>query len=277
MMRHLATVLCIGFLLAGTAARVGAQDPDPKRRVAVLEFRSGSVELAQIDERIAALLGKLTSLDVVDAVTARKVYGPQLDRDLVSCEGGPGCVARIGKKLDAVEVLMVGVSEFGDVILTLQRIDTRTGAVASRIAEALEPGSHPGQEALSKYLERVMPRSDFLRYGMIRIRSNVTGASVTIDSKPRGLTPVEPLKVRAPASYEIRVSKPGYITFSARVLVPPDGNIDVRTDLSTRSDSAWYSRWWVAAIAGSVVIGAATGAVLIMRENPSTVPITVRF
>jgi hypothetical protein len=276
-MRHLVTTLCIALLLAGAARRAAAEDPDPKRRVAVLEFRSGSVELAEIDERIAALLSKLTSLDVVDAVTARKVYGAQLDRDLVSCEGGPRCVARIGKKLDAVEVLMVGVSEFGDVILTLQRIETRTGAVASRIAEALEPGSDPSQEALSKYLERVMPRSDFLRYGMIRIRSNVAGAAVTIDSKPRGLTPVEPLKVRAPASYEIRVSKPGYITFSARVLVPPDGNIDVRTDLTTRTGGAWYSRWWVAAIAGTVVVGAATGAVLILRDDPLDVPVTIRF
>lgn len=277
MIRHLLSIACAASIMTGTAGLAGADDPDPKRRVAVLEFRSGSVELAGIDGRIAALLGKITSLDVVDGVTARKIYGAQLDRDLVSCEGGPRCVARLGKKLDAVEVLMVGVSEFGDVIMTLQRIDARTGAVASRIAEALEPGTHPDEEALHKYLERVMPRSDFLRYGTIRVRSNVDGAKVTIDSKARGLTPVQPLKVRAPASYEIRVSKPGYITFSARVLVPPDGNIDVRTDLTTRTDSAWYKQWWVAAIAGTVVVGAATGAVLIMRDDPTDVPVVISF
>jgi hypothetical protein len=170
---------------------------------------------------------------------------------------------------------MVGVSEFGDVILTLQRIHANTGAVASRIAEALEPGTHPDEPALRKYLERVMPRSDFLRFGMLRIRSNVEGAKVSIDAKPRGLTPMQPIKVRAPASYEIRVTKPGYTTFSARVLVPPDGNIDVRTDLSAKVAGAWYTRWWVAAIAGTVVIGAATGAVLLVRDEPSDVPVTI--
>lgn len=257
------------------AAGVARGQPDGKRRVAVLEFRQGSSELPEIDQRLAGLLGQITSLDVVDASAARRRYGEHLDRDLVKCRGAAACVARIGARLEAVEVLLVGVSEFGDVILTLQRIRVNGGKVDTRIAEALEAGSPPESDVLRAYLERVMPKSDFLRYGTIRIAANEEGATVSIDRKPRGVTPVEPIKVPAPATYRIEVSKPGFMTFTATVKVPPDASVDVHTNLTSRTDDAWYKKWWVAAIAGTVVVGAATTAVILTRSDPTEVDVVL--
>jgi PEGA domain-containing protein len=269
--RIVATVL-LAQLCAVTARADGA---DPKRRVAVLEYRAGSAELPGIDRRASELLEKRTSLDIVDVEEARKRYGDSLDGDVVRCAGDAGCVAKIGGKLGAREVLLVGVSEFGDVILTLQRIDVKSRAVETRIAEALAPGAQPPDDELGRYLARVMPASDFLRFGTIRIDANVAGAAVTISGHARGVTPVGALRVKAPATYDIRLSKEGFVPFRASVAVPPDAEVDVHPVLSRQGNDAWYSRWWITAIAGAVVVGsAATVGYVLLSGSPDSVPVS---
>jgi hypothetical protein len=263
------------LIVCALAAPAAAGGPDPKRRVAVLEFRSGSAALTGIDARLAALLAKQTSLAIVDGDAARRAYGAGLDRDLVACAGTGSCVARIGKRLAVAEVLLVGVSEFGDVILTLQRVDVGRGRVVNRIAEALEPGAAPDDQAIGRYLKRLMPGSDFIRWGEIRIDANVDGADVLVDNLPRGRTPLPPLRLRAPATYEIQVEKKGYVPFGASVRVPADGSMRVKAVLGRRGEAAWYSRWWVAALAGTVVVGAATTAFIVTRDSPGDVPVVV--
>jgi len=44
------------------------------------------------------------------------MYGDHLDQALVRCAGDAACIAKIGQKLAAAEVILVGISELGDVI-----------------------------------------------------------------------------------------------------------------------------------------------------------------
>lgn len=258
--------------LAAGVARAGRPEaPDPKRKIAVLEFRSGSAELPEIDRRVAAILDRKTSLNVMDGAAARRVYPRSVDEAIVRCAGEAACLARIGKRLGVTEILLVGVSELGDVILTLQRIDVAEKRVMSRIAEALAPGARPDDAAVERYLKRVLPETDFLRFGTIRIDSNVSGARVTIDKESHGKTPVAPIRVAAPASYAIQLSKTGYLDFRATVAVPPDAEVRVRPVLAKKPGNAWYKSWWVAALAGTVVVGATTAVVLLSRDDPTDV------
>jgi hypothetical protein len=250
-----------------------ADAPDAQRKVAVLEYRAGSSALPRIDRRLAALLGKQTSLHVIDADEARKTYGSRLDADIVACGGDAVCIARIGGKVGAKEVLLVGVSEFGDVILTLQRIDVHGRDVAMRIAESLAEDAHPGDDDLSGYLKRVMPESDFLRYGIIKVAANLAGAEVFLGTARKGTTPIEAIKVRAPATYDLRLTKHGYTPFQAKVAVPPDGEVAVDARMTREgSGGAWYAKWWVAAIAGVVVAGGVGIGVYAARGPASSVP-----
>jgi hypothetical protein len=256
-------------------ATAHADDPDPQRSIAVLEYRAGSPELPAIDEQCSQILERSTSLDVMDTEEARKEFGNHLDREVVKCSGTPTCIARIGKKLGVKEVLLVGVSEFGDVILTLQRIDVGSRAVLMRIAEALAPGEAPPEDVLTGYLRRVMPESDFLRFGVIQIEANVKGAKVVVGNESRGKTPIEPLTVPAPETYVIKLSKDGYTSFKATVDVPPDVTVKVEPVLTLEGQSAWYKKWWVAAIAGTVVVGAVTLGVMAAQDDPTDVPIEI--
>lgn len=257
--------------IAVAAAGSAQADPSPKRGVAVLEYRGGSGAVPDIGQRAAKALRKQTSLEIVDAGDARVSKGGRVDAAVAKCAGDARCVAGIGRALGVDEVLLIGVSEFGDVILTLQRIDVKKRKVLARIAEALAPGETPDDDTVADYLRRVMPRSDFIRWGTIRIKANVGGAIVTVSGESRGETPIDPIKVTAPASYDISVDKSGYVGFRATVDVPPDAVVQVRPVLR-RADDAWYKKWWVAAIAGTVVVGAVTVAVVATQDDPTSLP-----
>jgi hypothetical protein len=261
-------------LVALAVGAVAHADVDPRRRVAVLEYRAGSKAMPELDDRFAKILAAGTSLDVVDAVEARKRYGSGLDAAVVACGGEAACVAKLGNRIGAQEILLVGISELGDVILTLQRIDVKKRAVSERIAEALAIDAAPDDAALRRYLERVMPKTDFIRYGVIHIDANLAGATVEVGGERRGTTPVPALRLRAPASYDIRVRKDGYVPFRANVAVPPEGEVRVEAELSRRaSNPRWYQRWWVPVVAGVVVAGAAAGTYVLLSEDPDSVPV----
>lgn len=272
-----AAIVAVALCAAAGSARA-EEAPNPKRKVAVIEFRTGSAELADIGQRASALLQKLTSLDVIDQNGARTAYGADLDNAVVKCAGETTCVGKIAGKLGVDELLLVGIAEFGDVILTLQRIDARSGAVLARVAEALPAGSNANEGAIESYLRRVLPKQDFRQYGVIRITTNVAGAAVSVGGKARGKTPIEPLRVPAPATYPIRVEKPGFVDFRASIAVPPDAEVRVRPQLVRKGgSSAWYTKWWVIAIAGTVAAGAVTTAVIVSRDSPDDVGVSGSF
>ena len=249
-------------VVLGGAGRVAHGDPDPRRKVIVLEYRAGSSALPGIAARVVAALTRQTSLQVLGQDQARAVYGDHLDQVLVKCGGEATCVARIGQKTGAAEVILVGISELGDVILTMQRLDVANRAVSSRVADSLAAGATPSDAQIAQYATRLLPPSDFLRFGVIDIVANLAGAAVTIGGEPRGITPIEALKLHAPASYEIRVDKAGYVPFTTRVALPPDGEVKVEAQLSRRGgEVAWYQRWYVLAAASAVVVGAGGTAI----------------
>ena len=233
-------------------------DPDPKRKVSVLEYRAGSSGLPGIAGRVAAAVGKQTSLQVIGPDQTRAMYGDGLEQTLVKCEGEPDCVAKIGAKVGAAEVILVGVSELGDVILTMQRISVPGRSIEGRVADSLATGAQPSDSQLDTYLTKLLPPTDFVRFGVIDIIANETGAAVTVGGEKRGVTPIQPLKVRAPATYEIKVEKYGFVPFTAQVQVPADGEYRVRAQLQRPGASkAWYTRWYVLTAAGLLVAGAA--------------------
>ena len=272
MTRFVVALLCV---LVATAHA----DPDPKRKVVVLEYRAGSSALPGIAARVLAAIGKQTSLQLLGPDQTRTVYGDHLDQVVVKCAGDADCIGKIGQKVGAAEVILVGISELGDVILTMQRIDVAAKTVSTRIADSLAAGATPSDAQLDGYLQRLLPPGDFLRYGVIDIVVNLSGAAVTVGGESRGLSPIQPLKLHAPASYDIRVEKAGFQPFKTRVALPPDGEIKVEAQLSKGGASSWYQKWYVLAAGGLLIAGAAGGTIYFATRDAtsSTVPVTVVF
>lgn len=275
-----ALVFLAALALCAPPGVADAAGPRKKRKVAVLELRAGTEGARGIGLRMAALLEKGTSLDIIDATDARRIAGEHLDDEVARCKGDAACVAGVGERLGASEVILVGVSEFGDLIIALQRVKVQDRKVLARVAESLPKGTEPDDAALADYLRRLLPPEDFRRFGRIAVRADVDGAVVTVNGRRRGTTPIEPITVAAPATVEVRVAKPGYLDFTARLDVPPDATVLVRPALQRKGAGArvpWYQKWWVWAIAGGVVTGVAVGGVLLAEPAASSVPVTVEW
>lgn len=275
-----ARALLVGLALVAatlaTTTTAAHADPDPKRKVIVLEYRSGSSAMPGVARRVLGVMGKLTSLQLLGPDQVRAVYGDQLDQALAGCAGDAACISAIGKKAGAADVLLVAISELGDVILTMQRIEVSKQEVVTRIADSFAADGVPSDDQLNGYLARLLAPTDFMRYGVIAVVANLQGAAVTVGGQARGATPIQPLKLPAPASYDIRVEKAGFTPFVTRVALPPDGEIQVEAELSVRGTGpAWYQRWYVLTGAGLLIAGAAGTAIYFgTRDTPDSVPVT---
>lgn len=260
-----AAVAAVAVLAAASPVRA----EDPRRTVAVLEYRNDSRALPSIGERIATVLRQRTSLRVLGDDQARQRYGARLAAAVVDCQGDAACIGAIGDKLGVSEVVLVGVSELGDVILSVQRIDSRGGAVRSRLAEALATDASPSDDDLVGYLGRVLPPDDFVRFGTMAIKVNVEGARIVVGGEPRGTSPLPPFQVPAPSRYRIQVDAAGYGPFRAEVFVPPDAEVTVDAELTRpgRGRTPWYGRWWVPVVAGVVIGGAVTTGIVLTNQR----------
>ena len=254
-----------------------AQPARPKRSIAVLEFRAGATGARRIGQRAATILRRLTSHAIMDSDDARRAGGARVDQELAACAGQAPCLGALGTRLGVDEVIVIGVSELGDLILALQRVASAGGEVLGRVADSLPRDREPDDAAVEQYLRRLLPREDFLRWGTLRIASDVAGAQVLVGGERKGTTPMEPIPLLAPATVDLRVLKEGHTEFRARIDVLPDAAVEVRPVLSPRPGSSWYEKPWVWAIAGAVVAGGIATAVIVAQPDASTVPVDVQF
>jgi hypothetical protein len=244
---------------------------DEKRTVAVLEYRAGARGAKDVGMRLARLLRDTAALTVIDPQEARRKL-PRVDAEVAHCGGEARCIGAIGDQLGAQEILLAGVSQLGDVIIALQRIDARRGEAGARLAESLPPDSDVTDEQGLNWLKQLFPPEVFRRYGTIAIEADQAGANISLNSEAAGKTPSAPIRVRAPGTYKLRVDKRGYAPFEARVDVFPDGNMVVRATLVKETrEVPWYKRWYAwAAIGGAVAIaGAATAIYFGTRVDPT--------
>jgi hypothetical protein len=255
-MRQVAAVALL--LIAGAAAA------EPKRTVLVTEYRAGARGGVGLGEHLARLLAANAAFEVIDPQEARRRAGARIDADVARCGGDAACVAALGERLGANEVLLVGVSQLGDVVLSFQRIDVKRGAAGARLAESLPPDARPGDEQMLGWLRQLYPPEAFRRYAAIQVLADVPGAQVSLNGEARGRTPLaEALSVRAPATYRVRVEKSGYVSFQARIDVLPDAAVEVRATLVRESTpTPWYKRWYVWAAVGAVAAAAGAGVAI---------------
>lgn len=258
------------------AAPVGAPQGESRpvalsNAVAVFEFRNDVQALADLPERMATALQKNTSLQVLDLGEARRRLGPGIDAEVARCEGETRCLSRVGERLGAREVLLVAVSQLGDVVLALQRIDVAEQKVVARYADSLvadKQADRASEQSVDEvrvlgWLQQLYPPETFKRYGRIHITTDVEGAQVYVNAKARGQTPLaEPLQVLAPGSYRLLVEKDRFLPFQATLSVMPDTTVEVTARLQHEQRSTpWYRRWYVWGGLGAGVAAIAASAV----------------
>jgi hypothetical protein len=183
-------------------------------------------------------------------------------------------VGAIGERLKVDEVLLVGVSQLGDVVLALQRIDAKRGEAGARLSESLPQDTEPLDDELLGWLTQLYPPEAFRRYAAIQVLADVDGAQVSLNGEPSGKTPIgHALSVRAPATYQLRIDKSGYAPFQAKIDVLPDATVEVRATLSLRAlPTPWFKRWYVWALVGGAVAVAGAGVAIYFGTRTDQTP-----
>ncbi len=265
--RLLVAAVLVVTLPSGRAAA------EERRKVAVLEYRAGVEQASDLGAHLAERLRTTAALVVIDPVEARRRF-PHTDGQTARCSGDAACLARLGAALEVDEILLVGISKLGDVVMALQRIDVESAKVSAQLSDVLPDDGALDDEKLDGWLKRLYPPEVFKRYGFIAVTANVAGAVVTINGQSKGETPLEgKLKVLAPHSYRVELRKPDFAPFAARIDVPPDATVEVRAELSHSSlPTPWFKRWYLWAIAGGVVAAGAAGALIYsLQPDPTMV------
>ena len=267
--------MIVATTVALWAPRPARADDEVRRRVAVLEFRGGAEMATDPARAIAERLRKTAALGIVDLDEARR-RDPGVDAAVAGCSGEPGCTARLGGQLDVDEVLLVAMSQLGDLVLTLQRIDVVAGRVTGApVSAVLPPPGAIDSEQIDGWLQQLYPPTVFKRYGYLAVRTSVGGAAVRIDGEVVGETPIEGrFKLAAPKAHRVALTKKGRIGFSADVEVLPDATVELDAPLpEDKAAPPWYRRWYPWAILGAVVAGTATGVIISLKQaNDSVSP-----
>lgn len=248
--------LCLASLASSTRA-------EPHRRVAVLEFRGGVAHVPELAVEIADHLSRTAALSIIDLPEARR-RSATVDADIARCAGDTACTAEVGRGIGADEVLLVAISQLGDLVLTLERIDVRGAKVLTQLSEVLPSQSEIRSRMLDAWMHRLYSPDAFKRYGYIVIAADLDGARVLVDGQLRGTTPLPaPLRVPAPRTYRVALDKPERVPFSARIDVVPDATVEVRAELpKSTAPVPWYKRWYPWTSVGLAVAGAAVGTLI---------------
>lgn len=240
--------------------------------VVVFEYRNDVKALADLPERVTQALTQNTSLRVITLTEARRRLGPGMDAEVARCDGETRCLSQVGQRLGVREVLLLAVSQLGDVVLALQRIAVAEQKVTGRFADSIVVGQAIDEARILSWLQQLFPPDTFKRYGQIQVSANVGGAQIYVNSKASGNTPLaSALQVLAPGNYRILVEKPKFLPFQAAVTVMPDTTVEVSATLvSEQKQTPWYRRWyvWTGIIAGVGAVAATAVAVKLGTEVP---------
>ena len=193
------------------------------------------------------------------------------DKQRLGCED-EGCMAEIGGAL-GVDKLIVGQAgrmsdDSSEYIVNLRLMDVRKNEVENRVTESFR-----GEEEQLLHAVRHAVRSllgiDVKGAGRLAVTSNEDAAAVFVDDLEKGKAPMPPLPDLSVGRHTIRLAKSGFYDWQSDFYVDPSETTATWAQLKPRPQ-AWYQKWWVWTIAGVVVAGAGSTAILLTRPAATT-------
>jgi hypothetical protein len=163
-------------------------------------------------------------------------------RDLVevklvfSCpDEAPSCMAQAGKSLGATKLIFGSVKKsIGDrFLVTLKLLDANRGIVDAFVAEEITKAQSTGpaiRGPVQKWFGTLTGQGGA---GIIKVRSDVIGASVSLDGNPSGVMGTDDMVLPGVSSgkHEVILTKPGYeqvrkeVTVASGETVPVDAKM----------------------------------------------------
>jgi hypothetical protein len=254
------------------APDLGAQDGAITQKIAVWRIDALGITqelVVRLETLFRMELDRLAS----KPLPSRREIEAAIGKELRECSGDDKCLTAIGKKVGVDVVVTGSVAALGDsYILNIKATDVATGKLLRRHStEPLRGSPDELIEAMRVAAYRLLAPDQL--HGSVGILTDVVGATVSVDSKAVGKTPmVSSIPRLALGKHVLRVEADGYIPFEETVDVRFQKSTRVAVQMVTRAApvaapvvvtqhrSPWYSRWYVVATVG--VVAVVTGVVI---------------
>lgn len=276
--RTTATVAATALLCAQAAWADPKRDtPPPPAKADIALFRVEPLGLdaeraARLEALFRAELERLAGAPMPARATVERTAAG--DAQIRGCTAETECLTALGKKLGVKQVVSGNVGELGDsYVLNLKLVDVTTGTEVRKVSEPLRGSPDELIEATRVAAYRLL-KPEALK-GSVTILSDVAGASVFLDGKPAGKTPLaKPISDLPIGPHQLRLTATGYTDFLSDVEVRFQKSTQVVVSLvvakdpsggrvgpSRKADTPWYSSTWgyVGIGVGAAVVGVLVG------------------
>lgn len=233
-----------------------------------------------VDPQIVARLEGLLRIELSRLADAT-LPGPDAIREalnkrpeLKNCTGEVGCLVTVGRMLGVERVISGNVGGLaGSYVVNLKIVDVEAREELRRI-----------QEPISGRPDQLIEAVRIAAYGLVapeRLRGALTvladqpGATIHLNGKPVGKTPMRTIRGLPVGTYILRVSKTGYTDVVRNIRIPFQKIAQIVVKLQaagtkgrrTKRPAAatvhrpypWYTRWWFWTAVGVVAAGIGVG------------------
>jgi hypothetical protein len=266
--------------VGAAAPRLGADEPPARARPSLALLRLDPLGLdgeraLRLEALFRAELERLRGAPL----PARTTVEAALARDptLRGCTGEPPCLAALGRALGVAQVVTGNVGALGEsYVVNLKLVDVARAVELRRVSETLAGSPDQLIDAVRVAAYRLVA-PEALR-GTLAVLCDVSGASVLVDGKPVGVTPLPaPVADLTVGRHELRLEAPGLSSAVTSVEVRFQKTTEVVMHLSgpltpaqpvtptgSEAPSRWYhSPWaWAAVGVGALAVGALVGRAL---------------
>jgi hypothetical protein len=266
-MKPVVLLVCAAPLAVGAEPRSVAIAP-------VAPLTEGVRGLGAVEATLAAAAAAVPEQSVIAADRVREAARRARRRDLEACEGAAACLAELGRVAGAQAVVYaeVGALAQGQVVY-VKAVDV---AGASELSSTtLWLGDKDGAAAARAAMTRLLAPSAYV--GTLALTADVAGASVFVDGRAVGRTPLAPLALPV-GMRALRVTHPTTRDFVRFVEIQFAERAEVRAELAAypvtaggealviEGKKAWFeSPWALAGIGAGVLVTALVIAALIPR------------
>ena len=146
----------------------------------------------------------------------------------------PACLSQAGKSLGASKLIYGNIKKAGgDYQITLKLLDVARAVVESFETEAI-PKRRADATALHQQAAVWLGKLSGRGNGSISVRSNLSGAAVSLDGTRVGVTGSSPVVVSdiSPGSHEVAVEKSGYTTTKQDFSLAAGQSLPLTLDMS---------------------------------------------
>ena len=183
----------------------------------------------------------------------------------------PSCLSDLGKLAAADFMVTSSVGQVGqEWVFTIELIDVGLGNVLRRQAVTWTGTPAGLVEVCRPMIVRLIEGSAASEYqGGLQILSNEAGATVLIDDKDAGHTPIDLYPDLSIGRHRVNIKKDGFVLYSQDVVVHRNETTLLQAQLVDEDSlKPWYQKWWVWTGTAAIVAGSITAAA--MLHNPET-------